>query len=284
MTLLRPTLQGRKGFDPTGHGPGVMSPFGYSAGYRGGKVHHNGEDYFWLGKASADKLGISTAQSKRVYPVVDGRVFHTQDTALGRGLWQQIDKTHRFYWWHLDDREPAGTYKTSESIGGMGSTGAAGGDDDHLHAEVRRAPYRTSDRVDPAPFFAELDLSGDDETPIEEEEDMKAMNYADKSTMTGGKFGPGTKCMTIWPSGAIQEYTIGGEARPVELSLLMFDMWGPHVALEATAYASIRDAHLALRGGSAAAGGFTTADRARLQAVPTAEQNGAAARAAIVKP
>ena len=34
---------------------------------------------------------------------------------------------------------------------------------------------------------------------------------------------------------------------------------------------------------STGGGGFTDADRARLQAVPTAEQNGAAARSAIVK-
>lgn len=287
MTLMRPTMQGRKGFDPTGYGPGIMSPFGYSPGYRGGKVHHNGEDWFWLGKASADRLGISTEQSKRVYPVVNGRVHHIDDVALGLGLWQQIDKSHRFYWWHLRDREPAGTYTTGQSIGRMGSTGTAGGDDEHLHGEVRRAPYRTSDRIDPEPFFADLDLSGDDSTPIEEEEDMKPKNYADKSTMPGGKFGAGTKCMSIWPSGAIQEYVIGGKSRPEELSLLMYDIaggpnGGSHEALEPVAYASIRDAHLALRGGGAADAGFTSQDRARLEAVPTAEQNAAAARAAIV--
>lgn len=282
--LRRPTLQGRAGFDPTGYGPGIMSAFGYSPGYRGGKVHHNGDDYFWLGKESAAELGISTEQSKMLLAVVDGRVHHIDDLALGLGMWQQIDPAHRFYWWHCRDRQPPGTYTTEDIIGRMGSTGTSGGDDDHLHTEVRRAPYRMSDRINPAPFFADLDLSGEDGTPIEEEEQVKAVNYADKSTMPGGKFGTGTRCMTVWSSGAIQEYTISGQQRPHELSLLMFDLWGPHVALEATAYASIRDAHLALRGGAAASGGFTTADRARLQAVPTAEQNGAAARAAIVKP
>lgn len=286
--LKRPTLQARKGFDPTGYGPGIMSPFGYSPGYRGGKVHHNGDDYFWLGKESAAELGISTEQSKMLLAVFDGRVHHIDDTALGLGMWQQIDANHRFYWWHCRDRQPPGTYTTKDFIGRMGSTGTSGGDDDHLHTEVRQAPYRMSDRINPAPFFADLDLSGEDGTPIEEEEEMKPKNYADKSTMPGGKFGTGTKCMNIWPSGAIQEYTIGGKSRPEELSLLMYDFaggpnGGAHEALEAVAYASIRDAHLALRGGSAASGGFTTADRARLNAVPTAQQTADATRATIIK-
>ena len=98
--------------------------------------------------------------------------------------------------------------------------------------------------------------------PEPEDEDMKPTNYADKSTMTGGKFGPGTECMTVWPSGAIQEYTIGGRPRPAELSLLMFDLFGAHAALEPVAYASIRDAYRALQGG----GGVVTTDVSGLQA------------------
>jgi len=98
--------------------------------------------------------------------------------------------------------------------------------------------------------------------PEPEDEEMKPTNYADKATLTGGKFTAGTKCMTVWPSGAIQEYVIGGGSRPVELSLLMFDLFGGHVALEPVAYASIRDAYRALQGG----GGVVTTDVSGLQA------------------
>ena len=166
MGLQRPTLQGRAGFNPSGFGPGLSAPYGYSSAYDG---MHNGEDYFWLGKESSLQLGISTEQSKRVYAVVDGPMHHIDDAALGLGIWQQIDREHRTYSWHLRDRQPAGNYTTDATTGRMGSTGTAAGEDEHLHFEVRRAPYRKSDRVNPAPFFASLNPSGD---PTEQETEM----------------------------------------------------------------------------------------------------------------
>ncbi len=156
MSLLRPTLQARAGFNPEGHGPGVQSPFGKSPGYRGGNVSHNGQDYFWLGAASAKRLGISTAASKDVYPVMDGPVNPIDDPALGIGAWQQIDDDHRAYSWHMSKRiyNAVRNMKSNTRLGVMGSTGTAAGDDDHLHFEVRKAPYRPADRIDPEPFFA----------------------------------------------------------------------------------------------------------------------------------
>lgn len=167
MGIQRPTLQARAGFDPTGFGPGIQAPYGYSTAYRG---HHNGEDWFWLLKDSAAQLGISTEQSKRVYPVVNGFVGHTQDDQLGLGTWQQIADGLRFYSWHLRDREPEGYFRTDETSGRMGRTGSLAGEDEHLHTEVRRAPYRKEDRINPAPFFTEaFQPAGDDGTPIPQE-------------------------------------------------------------------------------------------------------------------
>lgn len=158
MTLLRPTLQGRAGFDPNGYGPGVNAPFGRSATYFRGTRNHNGQDYFWLGAASAKRLGISTAASKNVYPVMAGKVFPIDSASLGTGAWQQINSTHRFYYWHMSKRiyNTDRNMRTVDRIGIMGSTGTAAGSDDHVHIEVRKAPYRAQDRIDPEPFFVAL--------------------------------------------------------------------------------------------------------------------------------
>lgn len=155
MTLIAPTLQGRAGFDPNGHGAGVQSPFGRSPGYLGGTAFHNGEDHFWLGAASAARLGISTTASKDVYPCLNGPASPIDDPALGIGVWQQIDAQHRVYYWHMSRRIYAATESliTTQRLGVMGSTGSAAGDDDHLHLEVRKAPYRMADRINPRPFF-----------------------------------------------------------------------------------------------------------------------------------
>ncbi|MER3389995.1 MAG: peptidoglycan DD-metalloendopeptidase family protein [Microcella sp.] len=158
MTLLRPTLQGRKGYNPNGYGPGVNAPFGRSKIYFNGTRYHNGQDYFWLGAASAQRLGISTAASKNVYPVMDGKVFPINSASLGTGAWQQIDSEHRFYYWHMSKRiyGSARNMRTVDRIGIMGRTGTAAGSGDHVHVEVRKAPYRAQDRIDPEPFFKKL--------------------------------------------------------------------------------------------------------------------------------
>lgn len=166
--MMRPTLQARKGFNPFGTGPGVRAPYGYSNLYVG---HHNGEDYFWLLKDSAERLGMTTESSKRVYPVVEGPVWHTSDTVLGLGLWQQIDGNHRAYWWHLRDREPQGTYGVDSTIGRMGATGTGSSGEEHLHFEIRQAPYAKANRINPAPFFTDdHDQTGGDGQPITESE------------------------------------------------------------------------------------------------------------------
>lgn len=167
MAIQRPTLQARKGFDPGGIGPGLSAPYGYSSAYFGGSRMHNGQDYFWLGATSAQRLGISTADSKGVYPVVSGAIAHVNDAALGTGLYQQIDATHRAYYWHLSSRKPAGSYSTSTPIGVMGSSGTAT-DEVHLHFEVRVAPYGFANRVDPEPFFSTsvTPATGGGSTPI----------------------------------------------------------------------------------------------------------------------
>lgn len=160
MSLLRPTLQGRKGFNPNGYGPGVNAPFGTSKVYKG---YHHGQDYFWLSAASASaaKLKISVADSKNIYPVMAGEVVPTSSKGLGTGAYQQIDKDHRAYYWHMSRRIYGSKrkFKTTERIGIMGHTGTAAGSADHLHFEIRKAPYRDVDRVNPEPFFAKLDAN-----------------------------------------------------------------------------------------------------------------------------
>ena len=153
MSLLRPTLQGRAGFDPKGFGGGVNAPFGRSADYPG---YHNGQDYFWLGSTSARQLNISTAASKNIYPVKSGALKRVDSGSLGLGMYQQLDSSTRAYYWHLSSRLSNGTYDTNRAIGVMGHTGSAAGSGDHLHFEVRKAPYGFGDRVDPEPYFKAL--------------------------------------------------------------------------------------------------------------------------------
>ena len=155
MSLQRPTLQGRAGFNPTGYGPGINAPFGRSPVYFGGSRSHNGQDYFWLGGASASRLGISTAASLGVYPVLAGTAHPISSASLGTGVYQQLDSSHRVYYWHLSARTHSSprTVSTATRIGTMGHTGSAAGNQNHLHMEIRHAPYGSANRIDPEPFF-----------------------------------------------------------------------------------------------------------------------------------
>lgn len=164
--MLYPTLQARKGFDPNGIGPGLSAPFGYSKFYKG---NHHGQDYFWLSATSAARLGMTVAQSLRVYPCVNGTIHHIYSMGLGFGLWQQIDPQHRAYWWHLASTGiPDGQYvNVNQPVGTMGHTGTAAGNQTHLHFEVRKAPYTEGSRINPAPFFnGSSSPSGGGVTPI----------------------------------------------------------------------------------------------------------------------
>jgi hypothetical protein len=153
--LLRPTLQGRAGYDPDGYGPGVGAPFGTSPDYPG---NHHGQDYFWLAAASAQKLGISTAESKVIYPVVDGGAHRITSPALGNGYWQALDGSTRAYYWHLSTftAVDGAMVTVTTPLGVMGHTGTAAGSADHLHFEIRLAPYSDGNRVDPEPYFSVL--------------------------------------------------------------------------------------------------------------------------------
>ena len=156
MSLQRPTLQGQKGYNPKGLGPGVNHPYGYSAGYRGGLVKHNGQDYFWLSEASARSLGITVNESKNVYPPKAGTVYPVDSPGLGIGAYIQLDSSTRMYFWHLERRiyNAPRHLEPRDRLGIMGSTGSATSEI-HLHLEVRKAPYRDQDRVDPEPYFKE---------------------------------------------------------------------------------------------------------------------------------
>lgn len=157
MSIERPTPAGRAGLNLDGYGPGLSAPFGTSPTYKG--VHH-GQDYFWLGTASANKYGISTAQSKNVYPIQTGELHYIDSSGLGLGVWQQLDPTHRAYYWHLSVRafNDGQTVDSAQRLGVMGCTGWAANGQVHLHFEVRKAPYGANDRIDPEPFFHIVEL------------------------------------------------------------------------------------------------------------------------------
>lgn len=123
-------------------------------------------------------------------------------------------------------------------------------------------------------------------TPIGEEE--MADNWVDTSTYSGGKVHVGTVCMTTWPGTPPLVYTRTMKAG--ERATLLYEKYGPHKEVDHDTFEAIRAIFEATRGGNVGnpVGGATKADVDSaadrvIEAVPTAEQNGAAARGAIVK-
>jgi hypothetical protein len=120
---------------------------------------------------------------------------------------------------------------------------------------------RNGGRV-PGPYS--YSLAGGKTTPIvptlKVEEDMQPTNYADKSTLTKGAFAVGTKCITVWPSGAIQHYEITSQPRADQVVYIMFDLYGEHKPIEKQVFNSIVAAHAALTSGAnTAVGGSNVA-------------------------
>lgn len=213
--MLRPTRQARAGFRSPSHlPPGVSARFGRNAEYKNGKVDHHGQDYFWLSAASAAKLGISQAASQQVLACVAGPVYQVHTTGLGYGAWQQIDATHRIYYWHLRK----GSYKlahgasatTQTVIADMGNTGTAAGTAVHLHVEVRKAPYREADRIDPEPFFNSSSPAGGGTTPIVSQEDDAMLLFYTKD----GPAGSNGLRYHLLSGGGVYTFTSGGSAFP----------------------------------------------------------------------
>jgi hypothetical protein len=122
----------------------------------------------------------------------------------------------------------------------------------------------------------------------EKEEDMQPTNYVNKATMPGGKFAEGSQCITLWPSGAVQHYELTNQPRNEQIAYIMYDLFGAHKSLEKQVFDSIVAAHAALQGATTGGDGTYNGDGfasviAKISELPTAIENGNAARAAIVK-
>lgn len=257
--MLRPTRQARKGFNPNGYGPGVMAPFGVSKTY---PRFHNGQDYFWLSPASAQKLGMTSARSKVVYAVVNGKVVPQYNNGLGNGAYQQIDPTHRAYWWHLAKPVQARTATTNTAIGVMGHTGTSAGNADHLHFEVRKAPYREQDRINPEPFFTTVQPS-----PPAQSQGSKHMKLI-KETING------VDTWSMCTGFAILSTTSSTEAARWQAMTETGSPQTANVTLIKSWWDQIIQANInAVAVGS---GGFTPTDRAVLNDIPTAGELGQA--------
>lgn len=246
----------------------ITSPYGPR---RGG--FHNGIDYGWL-------LAFPV-ESRKVYAPATGTVTVGWNALVGNfiELPTPIGLLRLAHFDSIAVKSGDSVIQGQTLLGVMGATGSQVRGV-HLHVDL----YMKDGRVDPQPYFT---IPFQVSTTPDTGEEMLPQNFVDASTRNPqGAHVNGTVCMTVWPSGAVQVYkrVIPTPANQVEFAVQMSNLYGPHRPIGHDVFESIRDANLAVHAGTVAAGGFTAEDRARLQAVPTADQNGAAARAAIVKP
>lgn len=144
MLTARPTPAGRMGRADKG----ISAPFGYSAGYQGGRVFHHGQDYYWL---NADPAG-----SRKVFAAGAGTVSRVYwDSTMG-GC---IEINHGSFITrscHMPQGSSAvgvgQAVTTNTYLGAMGNAGTAAGGQYHLHFEV----WVGGTRVDPEPYFRSL--------------------------------------------------------------------------------------------------------------------------------
>lgn len=157
-------------------------------------------------------------------------------------------------------------------IGRMGNTGSQV-EGICLHTDV----YLDGVRVDPEPYFTIP--FGKPATAKPRKRNMP-INIVKQSTLdsNGGAVFSKSEYATLGES--VNPVILYKRERDNDIAPAFSAAYGPHTPVSDKAWADLIGRYTAA---APAAGGFTTADRARLQAVPTAAENGRAARAEIVK-
>jgi murein DD-endopeptidase MepM/ murein hydrolase activator NlpD len=157
-------------------------------------------------------------------------------------------------------------------IGRMGNTGTQV-DGIHLHTDV----FLDGVRVDPEPYFT---IPFGQTAPKTVRKKNMPLNIVKQSTLNsagGVVFGKSEYATLGEPVNPVMLYT---RTEANDIAPALSAAYGPHTPVSDKAWADLVARYTVA---VPAAGGFTSADRSRLNAVPTAEQNGAAARTAIVK-
>lgn len=107
-------------------------------------------------------------------------------------------------------------------------------------------------------------------------DDIMATNFVDTSTYTNGAPTANTRCLTLWEGGRVEVYK-RNPADPQEFAKTMFAAYGPHIETSKIVFDVLAKSN-PISGGVDLSPVLTA-----IAAVPTAQQNGSAARTAIVK-
>ena len=255
----------------------ISSPYGWRT-IRGVPNFHNGLDWHWLKAAPVT--------SRQVRAPFAGRVTVGRRSDLG--LYVTIvsgDFSMRLA--HLESAsvKTGDTIAVMQHVGVMGNSGFAIGV--HLHADL----FVKGVRVDPAPYFTKphttLTLAGSAPTNIdtEMEDDMRLVQRTGSATPEWSLFHPSLAGPSDLQRGY---YVITDPDEALAWARLLYKGAGSEQSEPRDVYVTLqavaRTAHANYRRGVAVGG---TADLTPLLTaiggVPTAAQNGAAARAAIVK-
>lgn len=298
----RPTPAGRM----PKYAPGISAPYGFSSAYKDGKVFHNGQDYFWL---NADPAG-----SRKVYAAGAGVVTKVFSTTTMGGMIEISHGSFSTRYNHMpvgSSRVKVGDRVTMDTyLGPMGNAGTAANGQYHLHFEV----WVNGTRTDPEPYFTST--AGGDVTPIESDDDMAHMELVQTPDGTVWFCYDRIFRYAIPASRNLDTYrafmtALGKSTTLIQKSAVDINAYGSPVYADPLGrFASNADASAILSAisnikvegggtidyptlaaeivklitpGATPADVKASADRI-ISAIPTALQNGAAARSAIVKP
>lgn len=197
---------------------------------------------------------------------------------------------------HLNERPDyvrvGQTINTQTRIGRVGNTGNAKGIFWpaatspngkllwHVHSQAWKGDNtRPENNVNPTLYWG--GSAGGGGTPIEPPKEIEmATNWVDTSTYVNGAAVAGTRCMTTWEGGPKLEYE--RTRKSGEMATIMFELYGPHKQVNHEQFEAIRTAFT-----PQATGGGEVVDLSpvlnAIAEVPTATENGQAARSAIVK-
>lgn len=147
---------------------GISAPYGYSPGYLGGRVKHNGIDFFWLYKEQE--------ASRRVYSAHPGTVTDAgYSSQAGNYVLVDIGGGYKVRYIHLSQIAVKVGQRVGYStfLGVMGDTGTATAPGQiHLHMDL----FKGTERVNPAPYlvlpfgYGRITPATTETTPIPEPE------------------------------------------------------------------------------------------------------------------